>query len=208
MRRIMRLLTIAGAVGGAIWLASARRRALASSRPLGDLLWADIRGFMTHRIDPLVMRLGMAGGQRSAWGVVEHAGRRSGTLYRTPVMPGLSGNEVFVPLPYGTDVSWVRNVRAAGHCRLQVHDTILELDEPAVVPAAENPAIPEMVRGPLDRIGAHYLRLHVLDRAPGAFSHLSPEATMSASEHREPEIELVHPPMHPDGAVVGEAVTV
>jgi hypothetical protein len=208
MRRIMRLLTIAGAIGGAIWLSNARRRAQVSGRPLGDLLWADMRGFMTRRIDPLVMRLGMAGGQRSACGVIEHAGRVSGTLYRTPVLPRLADDEVFIPLPYGTNVNWIRNVRAAGHCRLQVHDTILELDEPVVVPAAENPAIPEVARGPLDRIGAHYLRLHVLDRAPGAFSHLPPEAMVSASEHREPEIELVHPPAPAEDSVVREAVTV
>lgn len=193
MRRIFRLLGIAGAIGSAVWVGNARKRAAAEDRPLRDVLGADVRHFVTRRFDPLVMRMGLAGGHISRWGVVEHVGRLSGTLYHTPVLPRATDGHVFIPLPYGTDVDWVRNVRSAGHCRVQLHEVVYELDEPAIVSPAENPALPAMVRGSLDRIGAHYLRLHVLDRAPGAFAHVVRATAASPASSGELELSIVHP---------------
>ncbi len=203
MRRTYRLLAVAGALGGAIWVGNARRRAAEEDQPLRAVLGRDFRGFVTHRFDPLVMQLGLAGGHISSWGVVEHVGRVSGTVYHTPVLPRAMDGRVYIPLPYGTDVDWVRNVRAAGHCRVQLHEVVYELDEPSIVPAAENPAIPPVARGPLDRIGAHYLRLHVLDEAPGTFAHRAGATTVAPGARGEFEIELVHPsePVTTDVAV-------
>jgi hypothetical protein len=193
MRRIFRLLALAGGIGGTVWIGNARRRAESAGRPLGDILRADVRHFVTRRFDPLVMRLGLAGGHVSSWGVVEHVGRVTGTFYRTPVLPRVMDDHLFIPLPYGSDVDWVRNVRSAGHCRVQLHEVIFELDEPAIVSAAENSSIPPVIRAPLDRIGAHYLQLHVLDRAPGTFSHLAVAMSVSPAERDERELEIVHP---------------
>jgi hypothetical protein len=194
MRRTFRLLAAAGAIGTTMWVRDARRRAAEEDQPLRTVLGRDFRRFVTHRFDPLVMRLGLAGGHISSWGVVEHVGRVSGTMYHTPVLPRAADGRVYIPLPYGTDVDWVRNVRAAGHCRVQLHEVVYELDEPSIVPAAENPAIPAVARGPLDRIGAHYLRLHVLDQAPGTFAHRTSATTVAPGARGEFEIELVHPP--------------
>ena len=44
---------------------------------------------------------------------VHHVGRRSGTPYNTPVIAHRSVDEVIIPLPYGTDVDWLRNLLAA-----------------------------------------------------------------------------------------------
>jgi hypothetical protein len=127
-----------------------------------------LRRFVTHRFNPAVVRLGLVGGRRSPWAYLEHVGRTTGVVYRTPVLPRIAGEYACVPLPYGMDVNWARNVRAAGHCRLQVRGTVYELDEPAVITAAEHPDLPEAFRGWLIRRGNRYLRLHLLSAAPGS----------------------------------------
>jgi deazaflavin-dependent oxidoreductase (nitroreductase family) len=48
------------------------------------------------------------------WLVVEHRGRRSGRVYRTPTWGVLRGGEVRIRALYGTNSDWVRNLQAAG----------------------------------------------------------------------------------------------
>jgi deazaflavin-dependent oxidoreductase (nitroreductase family) len=126
-----------------------------------------LRRFATRRFNPLVTRLGLVGGRRSPWALLEHVGRRSGRVYRTPVLPLFIGDFAYVPLQFGTDADWARNVRAAGTCRLQVHEHVYELDEPAEIGPAEHPGVPESLRPWVERRGRRYLRLHVLSATPG-----------------------------------------
>lgn len=46
--------------------------------------------------------------------VVHHVGRRSGRRYRTPVVAFRSARGFVIPMTYGRDVDWGRNLRAAG----------------------------------------------------------------------------------------------
>jgi deazaflavin-dependent oxidoreductase (nitroreductase family) len=48
------------------------------------------------------------------WAILVHRGRRSGRLYRTPVMAFISGRMLAVPVLYGERSDWVRNLLAAG----------------------------------------------------------------------------------------------
>jgi deazaflavin-dependent oxidoreductase (nitroreductase family) len=48
------------------------------------------------------------------WAVLVHRGRRSGRLYRTPVVARRHGDQLSVPVMYGTESDWVRNLLAAG----------------------------------------------------------------------------------------------
>ncbi len=159
MKRAIALVAVAGAAITAIAVVRAH-------------VPADVPGFVTHRFNPLVMRFGLAGGRRSPWAVLEHRGRTSGTTYRTPIsiLEGSSDDHVYVRLTYGSDVHWVRNVRATGHCRVQAHETIIELDEPTVVTASQNVLIPGPIRTLLDLAGRTYLRLHIVERTPGTFA--------------------------------------
>lgn len=193
MGRMIRVLAGLAAAGVTGWALVARRRANATGLPLGDVMADDIRSFVTHRFDPIVMRLGLAGGRTSPWAVVEHVGRATGAVHRTPVTPRVDGDTVVIPLPYGTDVHWVRNVMAAGHCRLQLHETIYELDEPAVITSGEI-TLPAFAHEALDMSGAHYLRLRILDRAPGTFTSPPREFTTHAAPGPVPEIEIAHGP--------------
>ena len=70
-------------------------------------------------LDPAMMQL--AGRKHWYASVIEHTGRRSGKTYATPVVAEPVTGGFIVPLPYGTEVDWVRNVLAAGHATLCVH---------------------------------------------------------------------------------------
>ena len=86
----------------------------------------------------LTRPLKIRGARRSGLGAaVHHVGRRSGTPYATPVIAHRSAHEVFVPLPYGTDVDWLRNLLAAGRGAIDLDGSTFDLDRPEVVPIGE-----------------------------------------------------------------------
>jgi hypothetical protein len=145
------------------------------------------RRIMNERIDPWLLRVGLVGGRHSEIGLIEHVGRRSGTTRLTPVHPTITEHEVWIPLPYGETSAWAQNVLAARRCRLQIHETLYELDEPAIVPATEDPALPSAAAWIADRLAVRYLRLRRVADVPGAFAtHASVippvEATVPAAE--------------------------
>jgi deazaflavin-dependent oxidoreductase (nitroreductase family) len=72
-------------------------------------------------------------GRSGLTAIVRHVGRRSGTPYATPVMAHQTHQDVIIPLPYGTDVDWLRNLLAAGLGVVDLQGRSLEVDEPAVV---------------------------------------------------------------------------
>jgi deazaflavin-dependent oxidoreductase (nitroreductase family) len=73
---------------------------------------------------PIVARL-------PGFGILEHVGRRSGTVRRTPVSIIRRGPDRYVfTLYYGPDVQWVRNVLAAGGCRVRMRGRWIRLVEP------------------------------------------------------------------------------
>jgi deazaflavin-dependent oxidoreductase (nitroreductase family) len=67
------------------------------------------------------------------FGVVIHHGRRSGREYRTPVNVFRSDDGIRIALTYGADSDWVKNVLAAGGCRLHAHGRYLDLAAPHLV---------------------------------------------------------------------------
>jgi deazaflavin-dependent oxidoreductase (nitroreductase family) len=71
------------------------------------------------------------------YGVIEHRGRRSGRLYRTPVVVRSSADGLIVPMPWGEGTDWCRNVRAAGGCRIRWRGRDYELTRPEVVAVSE-----------------------------------------------------------------------
>jgi hypothetical protein len=55
------------------------------------------------------------------YGVIHHVGRHSGRTYSTPVVAKLTADSIIIPLPYGPDTDWCRNLLAAGHATLTLH---------------------------------------------------------------------------------------
>jgi len=87
-------------------------------------------------------------------GVVVHAGRRSGRVYRTPVMVFTQDGRYTVALTYGRDSDWVRNVLAEGGCRIVTRGREVRLTGPRVVHDETRAGI-----RPLERVVLGWIRV-------------------------------------------------
>jgi deazaflavin-dependent oxidoreductase (nitroreductase family) len=71
--------------------------------------------------------------------IVEHRGRRSGQVYRTPVLAFCRDGTVTIVLSYGDRTQWVRNVIANDGADIVRRGRRSSLVNPRVVPIAERP---------------------------------------------------------------------
>jgi len=88
---------------------------------------------MTKALNPLIGRF--AG--RRGFGMaarLHHVGRRSGRPYVTSVGARLAGDAVLIPLTFGNQSDWARNVRAAGHCTIRLDGVDHETVDPEFLP--------------------------------------------------------------------------
>lgn len=65
--------------------------------------------------------------------VVHHVGRKSGRAYRSPVVAFPSPTGFVIPMTYGRDVDWARNMIAAGGCELERLGRRIPLAAPRIV---------------------------------------------------------------------------
>lgn len=93
-----------------------------------------VRSFNKHALNPAMMHL--AGRRYWYAAVMRHTGRRSGRHYATPVVADRVMNGFIVPLPYGTDVDWLRNVQASGAAAVSVGGHTYDVVEPEIIDAA------------------------------------------------------------------------
>jgi deazaflavin-dependent oxidoreductase (nitroreductase family) len=92
-----------------------------------------VRRFNKHVLNPFALWL--ATRRTTYYGVMHHAGRHSGHVYATPVVAKLTPNGVIIPLPYGADTDWCRNVLAAQAGTLSLNGTEYPLAQPEIVDA-------------------------------------------------------------------------
>jgi deazaflavin-dependent oxidoreductase (nitroreductase family) len=79
--------------------------------------------------------------------VLEHVGRRSGTVRRTAMMAFHRTPDRWVmALTYGTDAQWLRNVVAAGGGRLLSRGRWVDVAEPRQFRDASRSSVPLIVR--------------------------------------------------------------
>lgn len=71
-----------------------------------------------------------------SYGVLTHFGRRSGKRFRTPVVVLRTGDGFVVPLPWGEQTDWCRNVRAVGRCAIRWKGLDYQLAQPEVIDTA------------------------------------------------------------------------
>ena len=116
---------------------------------------------------PIVARL-----PRSGFGRVVHVGRRTGRVYRTPILGFRHGDGVVFALTYGPKTQWARNVLAAGSCDFETRRETRHLVEPHLVHDPARGLVPRIVRPILGVLGADdFLELRVaVDRSaePGS----------------------------------------
>jgi deazaflavin-dependent oxidoreductase (nitroreductase family) len=65
--------------------------------------------------------------------VVHHVGRKSGRHYRSPVVAFRSRDGFVIPMTYGRDVDWARNMVKARGCELEQMGRRFPLRNPRVV---------------------------------------------------------------------------
>ncbi|REK22379.1 MAG: nitroreductase family deazaflavin-dependent oxidoreductase [Actinobacteria bacterium] len=71
------------------------------------------------------------------WPVLEHVGRRSGNVYRTPLDAYEIEDGFLFTVNYGSSSDWPRNVMAAGSAVLEVEGLRHALVDPRMVPVKE-----------------------------------------------------------------------
>jgi deazaflavin-dependent oxidoreductase (nitroreductase family) len=80
------------------------------------------------------------------FGMIVHRGRTSGRLYRTPVNVFRRPGGFVVALTYGPNTDWVRNVLAAGGCRLEMRGRTFRLTRPRLVHDEQRRLMPAPLR--------------------------------------------------------------
>jgi deazaflavin-dependent oxidoreductase (nitroreductase family) len=72
--------------------------------------------------------------------IVHHTGRKSGTPRTTPVNMFRDGGDYVIPLTYGRESQWVKNVLAAGELDVVTRGKRVHLNDPRIVQHAKIPA--------------------------------------------------------------------
>jgi deazaflavin-dependent oxidoreductase (nitroreductase family) len=94
--------------------------------------------------------------------IVHHVGRKTGRRYRTPVVAFRSAKGFVIPMTYGRDVDWARNLVKARGCELQQRGRRIALRNPRVVDGkTAAPHLPALVRSAL--VGANLPGFVLLD---------------------------------------------
>jgi deazaflavin-dependent oxidoreductase (nitroreductase family) len=89
------------------------------------------------------------------FGIVTNLGRKSGSLYRTPVNVFREPGGFRIALTYGQDSGWVKNVLAAGSCQLETRRVTYQLSAPVVIHDPSRGRFPILVRIVLGLIDAN-----------------------------------------------------
>jgi deazaflavin-dependent oxidoreductase (nitroreductase family) len=122
-------------------------------------LLAAIRVWNKYALNPLMRtRAGRKNGYAAA---LRHTGRKSGKPYTTPVGAEPVQDGFIIPLGYGTQVDWLRNVMAAGRATLSIDGETYDVTEPEVIDAADAlPSLSPKQQRTFERLGiTHYLKL-------------------------------------------------
>ena len=120
-----------------------------------------IRTSNKYLLNPIQLRL--AGKRYWYASVVEHTGRRSGRQFSTPVVADRVGDDLLIPLPYGTQVDWVRNVLTAGRATVVHKGERLAVDAPELIDSTQAlPLLPRDRRRTFERVSiGHFLRARI-----------------------------------------------
>ena len=127
---------------------------------------ARVFGPLARIFNPLAVRFA---GSRYVplWAIIRPRGRRSGRLYATPVAIAHSADALIVPLPFGADADWCRNVRAAGACVMRWKGREHQMIEPEIIEDSALPAFATWERAALSALGIkRFLRLRFPQTTP------------------------------------------
>ena len=137
--------------------------------------------YVNRVVDPWLVRRGIVEQSRGEIGLLEHVGRRSGTVRVSPVHPVSTEDGFRIVVPLGLQSQWAQNVLAAGRCRIQIGDVIHELDEPVLVAPTAVGDLPPFASRLTEWLGFRYLLLHRAAEHAGTLA-----ASTAPAESAEP----------------------
>ena len=110
---------------------------------------------IARRLNPIM--LGRARNRRVRfYAVVQHTGRRSGRTYTTPVSARATPDGFVVPMTFGEQADWFRNVQAAGRCVIRWNG----VDYPVVEPEIVDWSIARSAFSPVERMLVPLMGIH------------------------------------------------
>ena len=130
-RVLFGLLITTTSLAGALFLISIALAKAMQQKGLRD----SIRRFNKRTLNPVTLKI--AGNRLRIYAAIKHVGHLSGQAYTTPVVARPFGGGFIIPLPYGTDVDWCRNVMAAGKCTLVWNEREYTLEKPEIITPSE-----------------------------------------------------------------------
>jgi deazaflavin-dependent oxidoreductase (nitroreductase family) len=147
---------------------------------------------MNRVINPWLVEHQAADRSAGEIGLLEHIGRASGKVRVSPVHPVPIEGGYRIVVPLGAESQWARNVLAAGHCRLQIGDSVHELDEPTMLSPLRVSGIAPFAGHAMEWLGFRYLLLHQFSEHPGTLASVTGSTAIPVVETPVP-VELVQP---------------
>jgi deazaflavin-dependent oxidoreductase (nitroreductase family) len=105
---------------------------------------------LTRLLNPVITRLAGRRHFRMA-AQIRHVGRRSGRPYVTPAGARLAGDTFVIPLTFGNQSDWSRNVRAAGGCSIRLNGVDYRADRPQLADRAQAGDLVRAAFSPVER---------------------------------------------------------
>jgi deazaflavin-dependent oxidoreductase (nitroreductase family) len=113
-------------------------------------LVAVVMGPLTKVLNPVMRKLAGRRHMRMA-AEIRHLGRRSGRPYVTPAGARLTGDTFVIPLTFGNQSDWSRNVRAAGGCTIRLEGTEYRAVQPELADRDQAAPVVRAAFGPVER---------------------------------------------------------
>ena len=105
---------------------------------------------LTTGLNPVMRKLAGRRHMRMA-AEIRHVGRRSGRPYVTPAGARLTGDTFVIPLTFGNQSDWSRNVRAAGGCTIRLEGTEYRAVQPELADRDQAAPVVRAAFGPVER---------------------------------------------------------
>ena len=123
---------------------------------------------MNRVVNPWLVGQGVTESSGGEIALLEHVGRVSGIVRLSPVHPVDTPDGVRIIVPLGAASEWARNVLAAGRCRLQRDEMILEFDSPRLVDPKTVEGLSWASARVMSWLGFRYLLLRRFGQHPGS----------------------------------------
>ena len=129
--------------------------------PMKQALLDRIRVINKHVTNKILIHI--AGKKFGHFAILSHVGRKSGKIYRIPIIAEPIKNGFVIALTYGKKVDWYENVMAKGGCSLNWKNKEYFLINPEFIDKEIGlMAFPAIFRSGLRKMGIqHYLRLEI-----------------------------------------------